>query len=239
LTSSEHILCIGAHAADMEFAAGAVAAKYTRAGHRATFLHLTLGERGHRTLSAAEYAEQKKVEATQAAEILGAKARWFDIPDGELLADEATRRRIAVVLREEQPTILVAHWGGSIHKDHVAAHALIDDARFYACLRTIDLPGGLPAAPHGRIYYAENWEDPYGFEPQVYVNTTDVHEQWLAACERYEIFRRPEGTRGASFRYRDYYVALTICRGALAGFPHAVALMRPRGLIQAKGELLP
>jgi LmbE family N-acetylglucosaminyl deacetylase len=234
-SSQEHLLCIGAHAADMEFTAGAVAAKYARAGHRATFLHLTLGERGHRTLSAAAYAGQKQREATEAAERLGAAARWFDIPDGELIADEATKRRLAAALREERPTVVITHWGGSIHKDHAAAHALIEDARFYACLPAMELPGEVPAAPYFRLYYAENWEDPYDFEPQVYVETSEVHEQWLAACEAYEIFR----PGGARFRYRDYYDALSICRGALAGFPRAVALMKPRALLQAKGALLP
>src|SRR5262245_18830263 len=173
----EHLLCIGAHAADMEFTAGAVAAKYTRAGHRATFLHLTLGERGHRRLSAAEYAEQKEQEATEAARRLGAEARWFDIPDGELQAGDATTRQVAVHLREIRPTIAIAHWGGSIHRDHRAAHEVMGDARFFACLNTMPLPGDLPSAPYFPIYYAENWEDPYDFVPEVYVDTTGVHEQ--------------------------------------------------------------
>lgn len=231
----EHLVCIGAHAADMEFTAGAVVAKYTCAGHRATFLHLTLGERGHRSLMPAEYAEQKQEEATSAGAILGAEARWFDIPDGELLADEATTRRVAVALRELRPTILIAHWGGSIHKDHTAAHNMVDNARFYACLKTMPLPGDLPPAPYCRIYYADNWEDPYGFVPEVYVDTTETHEQWIEACSAYEIFR----PGGATFRYQDYYRALSVCRGAVGGFTHAVAFMKPRALLQARGERLP
>lgn len=42
-----HILAIGGHAGDMDLTAGAVIAKYTQAGHKATFLHLTPGEKGH------------------------------------------------------------------------------------------------------------------------------------------------------------------------------------------------
>src|SRR5262249_2318108 len=151
------------------------------------------------------------------------------------LADEPTKRRIAVALRELRPTILIAHWRGSIHKDHIAAHAMMDDARFYACLGAIPLPGDLPPAPYCRIYYGDNWEDPYGFVPEVYVDTTDTHEQWVEACSAYEIFR----PGGAGFRYQDYYRALSVCRGAVAGFPHAVAFMKPQALLQAKGDLLP
>lgn len=228
----EHLVCIGAHAADMEFTAGAVVAKYTRAGHRATFLHLTLGERGHRTLSAVDYAEQKKVEATRAAGMLGAEVRWFEIPDGELHADEATKRRVAVALRELRPTLVIGHWGGSIHRDHTAAHDILDDARFWGCLKTIPLEG--EPAGYFPIYYAENWEDPYGFAAEVYVDTTEVHEPWVEACSAYEIFR----PGGASFRYQDYYRALSVCRGALAGYPHAVALAQERQTYRRKGELL-
>ena len=230
----EHLVLVGAHAADMEFTAGAVAAKYTAAGHRATFLHLTLGERGHRTLSAEAYAEQKQAEASEAARVLGAETRWFDIPDGELFADEATKRRVAVALRELQPTLLVTHWGGSIHKDHRAAHDLIDDARFYACIPSVPLPGDAPPAAYFPIFYAENWEDPHDFVPDVCVDTTTVHEQWAEACAAYEIFR----PGGASFRYQDYYRALSVCRGAVAGYEHAVALRQEPRLYQRKGALL-
>lgn len=231
---TRHLVCIGAHAADMEFTAGAVAAKYTAGGGRASFLHLTLGERGHRTLSASDYAGQKRAEASRAAELLGAGARWFDVPDGELAADEGTKRRVAVALRELRPTVVVTHWGGSIHKDHRAAHDLMEDARFYACLKTVPLPGDLPPAAFFPIYYAENWEDPYDFTPEVYVDTSAVHEQWIEACSAYEIFR----PGGASFRYQDYYRALSVCRGALAGCDHAIGLRQERRMHRGRVEWL-
>ena len=146
----KHILFIGAHAADMEFTAGALAAKYTKAGHKATFLALTLGEKGHRTLSPKEYAEQKKDEATECARVLGADALWLDIPDGELVVDEATKMRVADVIRQVRPTTVVTHWKGSFHKDHANCHYIVEDARFFACLKTVETPSGLPAAPvHG------------------------------------------------------------------------------------------
>src|ERR687888_223623 len=71
------VLAIGGHAADMEFTAGALVAKYTRAGARAVFLHLTAGEMGHPRLSGQEYARQKYEEAHNAARVLGAEARFL------------------------------------------------------------------------------------------------------------------------------------------------------------------
>jgi LmbE family N-acetylglucosaminyl deacetylase len=224
----KHILLIGAHAADMEFTAGALAAKYTHEGHKATFLALTLGEKGHRSLTPPEYAEQKKAEATECARLLGAGTCWLYIPDGETVADEATKIKVAEIIRELRPTTVVTHWKGSFHKDHANCHFIVEDARFYACLKTMELPNGLPAAPGFRLFYAENWEDPYDYDPQVYVDTTEVHEQWLEACNQYEIFR----PGGASFRYQDYYRSLSVARGCLGGYQHAITLMKPQWIFQ-------
>ena len=53
-------MVVGAHAGDAEImAAGALVAKYTKAGHDAVLVHLTPGERDTKTLSPEEYAEQK------------------------------------------------------------------------------------------------------------------------------------------------------------------------------------
>jgi LmbE family N-acetylglucosaminyl deacetylase len=224
----KHIMFIGAHAADMEFTAGALAAKYTREGHKATFLSLTLGEKGHRSLSPKEYAEQKKHEATECARLLGAQALWLDIPDGELVVDEATKIKVAEVIRQVRPTTVITHWKGSFHKDHANTHFIVQDARFYATLKTYEVPSGLPAAPGFRFFFAENWEDPYDYDPQVYVDTTDVHDQWVEACNQFEIFR----PGGSSFRYQDYYRALSVARGAIGSYQHAITLMRDKWIFQ-------
>ena len=48
--SKVHIMAVGAHCADVEVASGLLIAKYTMAGHKATIVHLSPGEKGHRTL---------------------------------------------------------------------------------------------------------------------------------------------------------------------------------------------
>lgn len=216
------VLLVGAHAADMEFTAGAVAAKYARAGWRVVFLHLTLGERGHPTIGAAAYAGQKRREALEAATRLGGEARFLGYADGELPEDDAVAFQIADVIREVRPTVVITHWAGSIHCDHTRAAHNTERALFLAGLRTIERER--PAHAVDRLYYAENWEDPDGFRPDVYVDTTAVHDTWREAASRYEIFGGAAG-----FRYRDYYESLAVMRGCLAGCERAVALMRPPG----------
>ena len=55
-----HLMVIGAHAGDAENMAGALVLKHTRAGHRATIVHMTLGEAGHPTLDPEAYAVQRR-----------------------------------------------------------------------------------------------------------------------------------------------------------------------------------
>ena len=71
MTEKLHLMVFGAHAADAEIMAGATAAKYAKAGHKVTFVHVTLGEAGHKTLSCEEYAAQKGTRCEEQRRPLG------------------------------------------------------------------------------------------------------------------------------------------------------------------------
>lgn len=218
-----HIMVVGAHAADAEIMAGAVVAKYTKMGHKATLVHMTPGEKGHRTLSPEAYAEQKRREALAAGKVLGAEVRFLPYKDAELPVNDEVKYALCDVIREVKPDIMITHWKGSIHKDHENTSYIVQDALFYAGLPAIKRD--LPAHGCWRVYYAENWEDPYDFEIDTYVDITDVHDTWIEAISQYELFRGGI----SSFRYMDYYKALVVMRGCLANFKYAEAFMSPRG----------
>lgn len=226
-----HILCVGAHAADMEFTAGAVVLQYTRAGHTATFLHATPGEKGHPRLDPDTYARQKIQEAEAVDAGLGAKARFLPYKDAELLANEEVALAIADVIREEKPHIVVTHPSRSIHDDHANTHTNVMRALFLA-----DLPGIVrqhPAHGVGKVYFSENWEDMEKFTPDTFVDVSEVFDEWVEITSGYELFRGGIST----FRYRDYYRALGVMRGCLSGFDRAIALMRPPGYGRQRGAL--
>lgn len=216
--AKQHILSIGAHAGDQELTAGATLAKYVMEGHKVTMLHLTPGEKGHPRLSAEDYAKQKIEEANEFAHIIGADARFLDYKDGELPLDETVKFQVADIIRELKPDILITHWSQSMHKDHQNTHYIVKDARFYAAIPTFirELPY------HGvkRVYYSENWEDMYGFEPEVFIDIPEeAYEKWVQGLNRFA-FARGE-TYG--FPYIEYYKALTVVRGAVNGFKRAQA----------------
>ncbi len=212
------ILAVGAHAGDMEIASGAVLARHKRLGHRIVLLHLTLGEGGNPKLTPEAYGAQKRREALEAAKALGAGAIFGPYQDGLLPNDEAARRYVAGVNRQVKPTHVITHWKNSIHKDHSAAYAITVDALLLAELDAVKT-GSEPWRGVRGIWFTENWEDPEGFKPYVYVDVTGDLKTWREAVTKYEFIRG-----GVSpFPYLDYYEALARIRGAEAGKRHAVA----------------
>lgn len=217
----EVILAIGGHSADMEFTCGPVLAKYTQAGHRAVLLHCTAGEKGHPHKSPEEYGNQKQVEATKAAKVLGAEAIFLGYPGNDFPHNDEVRKAMAAVIRQVRPTIIITHWKGAGHRDHRHAHLNTMDALSYAGHAGFDVAG----EPHrvGKIYYTENWEDPHDFAPDVLVDVSDAFDQWHEAAQQYELFRGGV----SAFDFDGYYSSLFRLRGCLAGGRYAVGFKKP------------
>lgn len=209
-TPARTILAIGAHAGDAELTSGLLLAHQRRLGDRTVILHMTLGEGGNPKLSPAAYGEQKRREARAVAAALGAEVLFAPYEDGQLPDDEPTRRYVADVIRQVKPTHILTHWGQSIHKDHAVTNRVVVDAVLLA-----SLPGVVTQHPAWRgvrsVWYAENWEDPDGFRPYVYVAVAPEDSvRWREAVSKYEFV----GGSISSFRYLDYYSALMTLRGA-------------------------
>jgi LmbE family N-acetylglucosaminyl deacetylase len=212
------ILAIGAHAGDMELTAGAVLIKQHKLGDRVVILQMTLGEGGNPRLSPSVYGAQKRCEALVADSVIGAETIFAPYRDGEIPNDEATRRYVADVIRTVKPTYIITHWSRSIHKDHANTSLIVQDAVLLASLEGVVTQHPAHRGIRG-IYYAENWEDGESFSPYIYVGVSDEMAQWRQAVTKYEFV----GGRISSFRYLDYYEALSTVRGAVSGKGKAVA----------------
>lgn len=187
-------------------------------GDRVVILHLTLGEGGNPKLAPAIYGAQKRREALAADSVIGAETIFAPYKDGELPNDTDARRYVADVIRQVKPTHIITHWKNSIHKDHSTTSAIVQDAILLASLEGI-VTGHPPHRGVRGIWYADNWEDGEGFQPYIYVDVSDAMTCWKQAVTKYEFVRGGIST----FRYLDYYDALSITRGAIAGKQRAVA----------------
>jgi len=228
-----HIVAFGAHAGDVENACALTLAKYVSLGHRATIVHVTLGEAGHPNMSRDAYAEQRKREVRGSAEVLGCEVRWLPYRDGELVASPQVELAFCDLIRELRPDVMLTHWRGSLHRDHVLTHHLTVYGAMLAGLASVERE--LPPHRVGSIYFAENWEDPQGFVPEVYLDVSDVFGTWLEAAGRHALFRGEV----SKFPYQEYYRALARVRGAESGCQYAVALMRHRPVEKRATQVLP
>ena len=214
----EGILAIAAHPGDGMFTMGAAVAQHIANGGTGTFLSLSLGEKGHNTIPTDEYGQMQQHAMEQAAATVGAEAVFLDYPDAEIPFSEESSLTVCDEIRRLKPSIVITHWEGSWHKDHVNCYQIVQYAQFYAGLKTLvrDFP------PHyaGQLYYAENWEDMDDFRQDTYVDISGVYDQWIEGCSLFPMWLGETG-----FRYHDYYKSLAVMRGCLSGFPQAVALM--------------
>jgi LmbE family N-acetylglucosaminyl deacetylase len=214
------ILAVGAHAGDVELTSGLLLARQRMRGDRVVILHLTLGEGGNPALSPDAYGAQKRREATAAAAALGAEVIFGPYRDGEVPNDEAARRYVAGVIRAVRPTLIITHWKRSIHPDHAATSAVVQDAVLLASLDGVAVEGAPWRGVRG-VWYAENWEDREGFSPYVYAAARDsaALARWRDAVTKYEFVRGGV----SSFPYLEYYQALAVVRGAEAHAARAEA----------------
>lgn len=233
-TPARTILAIGAHAGDAELTTGLLLAQQKRLGDRTVILHMTLGEGGNPKLAPNAYGDQKRREALAVAATLGAEVLFAPYKDGELPDDDAARRYVADVIRQVKPTHVLTHWSSSIHKDHSATSRIVNDAVLLA-----SLAGVVTSHPAWRgvrsVWYAENWEDPEGFKPYVYVGVAaEDSVRWREAVSKYEFV----GGSISSFRYLDYYSALMTLRGAESRKGRAVSFdVDPMGKRRALDSL--
>jgi len=218
------IMAIAAHPGDGLFTMGAVLAQQIERGGTGTLLSLSLGEKGApKDIPVQHYGEMQRAATQKATHLLGADAIFLAYPDAEIPFNEESTLAVCDAIRQYKPDVVITHWSGSWHKDHQNCHLIVRDAVFYAALET--LTRSRPAHSVSKVLYAENWEDASNFIPDTYLDIEAVYEKWLQACDFYPMWRGQTGF----FRYNDYYSALSIARGCLSGFKHAVALMSDPG----------
>jgi N-acetylglucosamine malate deacetylase 1 len=103
------VVIFGGHPDDPESGAGGLIATLTRQGHEVICAYGTTF-RGDRRFFGRPEGEVRRVEATAACKVLGAKPKFFPYAHEKLVADEATLKAVASWLAEIKPDIVVTHW---------------------------------------------------------------------------------------------------------------------------------
>lgn len=205
---SKTIMAVGAHTGDAQLTCGMLLAKHAMQGDKVVIVDLTAGERGApKGRDVSEFRAYNTDCAGQFAKTLGGVSIVLDTPDGELVHSKEAAIALGDIMREHQVNAVLYHWPKSLHKDHVQAHKITDDAIFFGSLPNFERP--LPPAPIRSSMCAENWEDAEGYTPYYFFDVTDAFPLWKEAICKLWLAEH------ATFQYLRYYDALSITRGAL------------------------
>ena len=188
-TSALDVLALAAHRDDVEQTCGGTLLKMAQRGHRTGILDLTQGEMGTRGT-----ADDRAREAQDAARMLQVSFRYaLDIPDGRVENTWANRVKVARVIREQRPRVLILPYWQGRHPDHSTASVLGYEAAFLAGLKKLgNTPGSSEAGakeladlpPHRpyKIIYASLY---YDVRPTFVVDITEQFETRLKALLAY------------------------------------------------------
>lgn len=121
---------IAAHPDDIEFRMAGTLLLLREAGWETHTMTVASGSCGSARTSAARTRAIRKRESRRAAEILG--ARWHPslVDDLEILYDLEILRRLAAVVREVRPSVVLTHPPADYMEDHVQASRLAVTAAF-------------------------------------------------------------------------------------------------------------
>lgn len=132
-TSLCDILIFAAHPDDAEIGIGGIIAKHSKMGQRIVICDLTYAE-----LSSNGTVELRQQEAEKASQILGVSKRInLGLPDRGLFMEATNIERLARVIREHRPRIVMAPYWEDRHPDHIMCSRLTTEAVFSAKLRKL------------------------------------------------------------------------------------------------------
>lgn len=184
--SRKSALAVFAHPDDIEFVAAGTLLQLGLRGWELHYLNLCSGNCGSLTMDAQTTAEVRLREAKEAARILGANFHPPIANDLELFYGPETLKKVAAVVRESRPSIVLTHSPQDYMEDHMNASRLAVTAAFAHGIPNFQTEPPRPSFTHDvTVYHAmpHGLSDPLRqmIRAGVYVNTTEVHERKRAA----------------------------------------------------------
>jgi len=180
VTTSRHVaFAIAAHPDDIEFMMGGTLLLLGRAGHELHYMNIANGSCGTATHTKEEIICIRGEEARAAAEVLGAIHHPPFVDDIEIFYEKELLAKVAALVREVQPSIMLVPSPQDYMEDHANAARLAVTAAFCREMRNFPTdPSRDPVSGNVTLYHAL----PYGLRdglrrrivPEYYVDISDV-----------------------------------------------------------------
>lgn len=182
---------IGAHPDDIEFFMAGTLLLLADAGYEIHYMNVANGCCGTTQYDRATIARIRREEGFAAAESLGARFHESICDDLDIFYERQTLAKMAAVIREVAPTIVLTHPPVDYMEDHTNTCRLVVSATFARGMPnySTDPPRGITTQTV-TIYHAQPfWNQTplrQPVEPDLYVNVAEVEERKIAAlaCHR-------------------------------------------------------
>lgn len=179
------VLAIAAHPDDIEFFMSGTLMRLAKAGYALHYMNLANGSCGTTQWDAATIARIRRDEARAAAASIGATFHDSICNDLEIFYDRPTLARLASVVREVAPDILLTHSPADYMEDHTNTCRLAVTAAFVRGMPNFPVdPPRPPVAGEVTVYHAQPyWHcDPLRqpVRPDLYVDVSELIENKVA-----------------------------------------------------------
>lgn len=177
---------IAAHPDDIEFLMAGTLLLLAEAGWETHYLNVANGSCGSMEQGPEQTAQHRRREARQAASLLGAHWHPSLVNDAELYPDDRLIRRLAAVIRDVNPAILLTHGPDDYMADHTHCCRAVEMAAFVRGMPNFrSQPVRRPASGEVVLYHSlpHGLRDPLRrvVVPGLFIDTTSVQDRKRAA----------------------------------------------------------
>jgi len=199
MPDSPHLLVIGAHPDDCDFACGGTAILAAQSGARVRFVSVTNGDRGHMAPAYAadrnRLAVRRDAEARRAVATFGGDYRCLGVPDGEVYVTPDLTECMVREIRSwgppgRGPDLVLLNRPNDYHRDHRYTAQLVLDATYL-----LTVPFMCPDVPHLQrmpvfAYWWDRFREGGAFRPDFVAPIDDVMDAkvQLALAHESQIF---------------------------------------------------
>jgi 4-oxalomesaconate hydratase len=186
--TAKKLLVVGAHSADFVWRAAGAIATTVEAGGEARVVALSYGERGESGELWKEPGQTEEnvkrirhEEASKAAAAVGATFEGFDLGDYPLRETPEAVDRLAALIREWEPDIVLTHPDKDpFNPDHPIANKIVQQARLLSSGAGVEA-GFKTVAPTEFLVFEPHQPDLCGFVPTVFLDITPVIDKKVEA----------------------------------------------------------
>jgi len=206
-------LVVSAHSADFVWRAAGAIALYARRGWTMKVVCLSYGERGESAklwrmpgMTLERVKQDRRAEATRAAELLGAQIEFLDVGDYPMRVPESALYRLVDIYRELRPEFVLSHsLEDPYNFDHPLASHIAQEARIIAQAHGHKPGEAVLGAPPVFLFEPHQTEQ-CNWKPQVLLDITEV---WELKAKAFELMAAQE-------HLWEYYTRVALQRGVQA-----------------------